>query len=503
MIEAEVHSSLRAFMREQNQPSWPHHLTMARLVARALRLGRPALIQTGSSLERYAISYLIPALMGEWPVILVAPTPVQQYLLETELPRLQQWLETKKAVKVGDRWPHETFQGLLLTSPESWLSDRIHHQQRFPSHVMTIIDQADYLEEWGRQQLTTHLYPNDWDVLIEYCPQFRDFIRDIRVKLTKAIFQHPPNPYSCCLVETVEQEILKQLFDTIEVSSLSNAFRQFWHCWQTDGQLMWASIAREKGLFTLHCGPVEVSSILSPIWEQQPFVLVGGFLDWKSSATIYRKQLGLGELTCLKFTPDRQQEFIKLYIPDSFPLPNTPEFQPALLKQVSTLIHLVNRIHQPIVLLVEDIPLKPQIGATLAAEFGSRVQVEKISGKNENTILISSWGFWRSHQYLFPTPQLLILATLPIPSLENPVVAGKVTHYKQSGRDWFRLYLLPTALRELQRAIAPIRQSQGIVALFDSRVNNRSYGKQILTAIEPFARTNYLDNSWVDSNYLS
>jgi ATP-dependent DNA helicase DinG len=84
---------------------------------------------------------------------------------------------------------------------------------------------------------------------------------------------------------------------------------------------------------------------------------------------------------------------------------------------------------------------------------------------------------------------------LPLPSLENPLVAGRVDYYKRSHQDWFRLYLLPTALNELQRAIAPVRESQGIVALLDTRVVNRSYGTQVLAALSPLARINYLDPS--------
>ncbi|MDD1426671.1 ATP-dependent DNA helicase, partial [Dolichospermum sp. ST_sed9] len=43
--------------------------------------------------------------------------------------------------------------------------------------------------------------------------------------------------------------------------------------------------------------------------------------------------------------------------------------------------------------------------------------------------------------------------------------------------------------------IAPVRENQGIVALLDSRVVNRSYGVQILSALSPLARLNYLDPS--------
>ncbi|MGA1476175.1 MAG: ATP-dependent DNA helicase, partial [Prochlorothrix sp.] len=49
MFEVEVHQQLRAFLREQAGSAWPHHLTMARLVARALRLGRSSLIHLGTA----------------------------------------------------------------------------------------------------------------------------------------------------------------------------------------------------------------------------------------------------------------------------------------------------------------------------------------------------------------------------------------------------------------------------------------------------------------------
>jgi len=502
VIEVEVHSSLRAFLREQGQPSWPHHLTMARLVARALRLGRPALIQTGSTHSSYRLSYLAPALIWPKPVILVAPLAVQQWLLRVEIPRLQQWIGTDKAIQAGDTFPDERFQGLLITSPASWLADRLEGHQWFPPSVPTIIDGADDLEGWARNQLQACIQPGDWDELMLGRPQQADFIRDVRVRLTKAIFQHPPNPYECCLIEVGEQETLRQLFEVLQPVAdddryhyLPKRWQYFWHCWQRSGQLMWAAIARSQGQFSLYCEPVEVATALKPVWSQQPVVLIGGALDLEASASVYRQQLGLGDLTCLKFSPDRHTELIQLYLPDGLPMPNTPRFQDALIQQVRTLLTLSPNLKGPVVLLVGDVPLKAQLGAILAGEFGSRVQVEK-TGLDDKGILVTGWEFWRSHQNVIPAPQLLIIATLPIPSLENPLVAGQVAYYKQQRLDWFRLYLLPAALRELQRAIAPVRECQGVVALLDNRVNHRSYGHQVLSALSPFARINYLDASW-------
>ena len=110
--------------------------------------------------------------------------------------------------------------------------------------------------------------------------------------------------------------------------------------------------------------------------------------------------------------------------------------------------------------------------------------------------MICGWLFWKLHQESLPIPHLLIIATLPIPSLENPLVANLVKYYKDRRQDWFRLYLLPSALKTLEQTTVPLRESQSIVALLDNRVNFRSYGKTILSALEPCARINYIDPTW-------
>ncbi|MBW4560256.1 MAG: ATP-dependent DNA helicase [Mojavia pulchra JT2-VF2] len=508
MIEAEVHLSLHNFLRSQaGFPSWPHHLTMARLVARALRLGRSALIQVGAVCGyqgRYRTSFVASALMWHGPVIIVAPEAVQQRLLKVEIPRLQQWLQATKPIRTGDDWPDPEFRGLLLTSPEAWLRGQLAAVKPFPTGIPTIIDGVDDLEDWVRHQLTQNIQPYDWDELMLAFPQQAEIIRSARVQLTRELFQHPANPYECYLISQKEVEILNDLYLALDQAKLPIAWKHFWDEFQNINEnssslpLLWATIARRQGLFSLHCAPIELDKTLSPIWQRQPVVLIGSALEPETEAPLFRQRLGLEDVTCLKFSSDSQAEAIQLYIPYQLPLPNTPEFQAAFIHKVRTLLCLSTTAPGLTVVLIGDVPLKSQVGAILASEFGSRVQVEKTC-LDENSILVSGWEFWREHQSVLPAPHLLIIATLPLPSLESPLVAGRVAHYKRSHQDWFRLYLLPTALNELQRAIAPARESQGIVALLDSRVVNRSYGSQILAALSPLARINYLDPSLFSS----
>ncbi|WP_309228899.1 ATP-dependent DNA helicase [Microcoleus sp. FACHB-831] len=543
MIEVEVHSALLAYLRfvknnkdlttpssekavelgcaEEptlrrsllNVPIWPHHLTMARLVARAFRLGRSALIQTGIPLgdvqSGYRLSYLLPALIWPGPIILVVSEAVQQHLQKVEIPPLLQWLQKYKDVQTGDRWPNEDFQGVLLMSPDVWIANKLHGQDGIPTNVPTIIDGADDLEGLARETLTARLSASDWEELMRCRSDQADAIRDARVQLTHLVFQHPANPYECYLIEPSEQDILRRLYKELTLKGLEPnlssdvladlppAWRNFWQRWQTDGKsIIWASIDRSGGTFSLCCSPVEVATALSKIWTQQPIVLIGGALDMEGSASVYQTELGLADSTLIKFSPDRRSELIQLYVPDKLAMPNTPEFQEVLIKQILTLLSFSDDLKRPVVLLIGDTPLKAQVGAVLAASFGSRVQVEKTS-LSQRGILVTGWEFWRQHLLTIPPPQLLAIATLPIPSLENPLVAARVAYYKQRRLDWFRLYLLPVALRELQRAIAPVRESQGVVALFDGRVNHRSYGTLVLSALSPLARINYLDPNWL------
>jgi ATP-dependent DNA helicase DinG len=514
VIEAEVHLSLHNFLRSQTGfPTWPHHLTMARLVARALRVGRSALIQVGAVCGyqgRYRTSFIASALMWHGPVIIVASETVQQRLLNVEIPRLQQWLSANKPIRTGTVWPGNDFQGLLLTSPQAWLQGQLTDNGSFPPNIPTIIDGVDDLEDWVREQLTQDIQPQDWDQLMLACPQEAEVIREAKVQLTRELFQHPENPYHCYLISQREMEILQGLFLALDAHHLPDVWLHFWQSFQNyqnnletaadsispspSPNLLWATIARRQGLFSLHYTPMELAQILTPIWQRQSVVLIGSALEPETEAPLFRQRLGLDDVTCLKFSTDSQGEAIQLYAPHKLPLPNTPEFQGALIHQVRTLVCLSATAPGLTVILVGDVPLKARVGAILASEFGSRVQVEKTC-LDENGILVSGWEFWRSHQNVLPAPRLSIIATLPLPSLENPLVAGRVAHYKRSHQDWFRLYLLPTALNELQRAIAPVRENKGIVALLDSRVVYRSYGAQILASLSPLARLNYLDPS--------
>ncbi|TVQ42137.1 MAG: ATP-dependent DNA helicase [Gloeocapsa sp. DLM2.Bin57] len=476
LLEVQVHALLKAYLREHRDIDWPHHLTIARLVARGLRIGRSSLIQTGTEVERYSLSYLIPALLTTENILLVVPEAWQVKLLEQDIPHLQNWLkEHQSEVELSQS-------KLMITSFPNWLSDRLNHLGHFPDSLPTVIIQAEDLETWSRQQLTLDLTPQDWLEQLQQANSQQHNITTVKVKITQNLYQHPPNPYGCYALDESIQIELESLWDNLgSLGLLSPVMERFWRQWQQGEQIFWASLQRETGQFHLFLAPHSVAGYLSQIWTRQPVVIMGQFIDKQITAT-----LGLEDILQLNFAPDAQRELIQLYSPARFPFPNTPEFQFALYREINKLI-----TNQGLVILVDDLPLKGQLAAILASEYGSRVQVET-QDLPTNGILISGWEFWCEQAEPFWSPELLIMVTLPLPSLEHPVVASRVNYYKQKRQDWFRGYLLPTALNKMQKAIVPLRNSQGTLVILDNRVNYRSYGDDIIKALEPCARINNL-----------
>ncbi|MEM6450550.1 MAG: ATP-dependent DNA helicase [Cyanobacteria bacterium P01_D01_bin.105] len=531
MIETEVHQRLRAYLRAQGHTQWPHHLTMARLVARALRVDRSALIQI-DSLAAYQgshrLSYLIPALLWPEPAVLALPSELLQTVLQQDIPNLQQGLPMIKPVRTGSQWPEDNFKGLLVTSVQDWLRSRLNQTTLFPNHIPTLIDGASDLERWARDLLSISLSGQDWETLMLAFPGHQDFIRNMRARIVHAIFQHPANPYGCHLIEEPEQSLLHELHEQLILHSangqMPTRWQAFWQqLWQPDAdRLAWSQLNRALGSVTLCSGPTDVNQKLAPIWQQQPVVVMGTALDESDKAQRYRDRLGMGDMTCLRFGPDRRNDLAQLYLPDRLPMPNTSQFKAAALHEIRTLLSAQGIPNLPTVIIIGDVPLKAQFAAVLAAEFGSRVQLE--APVNNQGILVTGWEYWRSQQShardggaSAPLPPgLIIITTLPIPSLENPLVAGRVAAYKQRRQDWFKAYLLPTALSELQRAIAPLRFRSSdlttnlttnhpettsnlnprVLAILDNRVNHRSYGTQILEALCPIARSSYLNEDW-------
>jgi ATP-dependent DNA helicase DinG len=502
VIEVEVHQQLRQLLRQSPEALWPHQLTMARMVARGLRLGRSTLIQVPAG-GQHRLSYLLPALMWPNPTLLCATAPVQAQILGEEIPWLQHTLQLHKPVLQKDRWPDPDFQGLLLVDPLDWLQARLRKgSSQVPTGIPLILDGAEDLEDWAYQVLTVTLEASHWQQLRQIFPAEAEQLSQVQVNLSLQLLRRP---LSRCLLHADEQVHLDAVLSLVTgyPGWLPDPWDQIRRRLSSEGDpvskwIWWAETDRETGRLTLHHSPTALHDWLAPIWATQPVVIIGEALDLDRQAETYRRRLGLPDLTPLRFAsgegwPRSGGAELSLYLP-RLPLPNSPLFRDHLLQELKKLIPQAQGF---VVVLVSDQPLQAQVGAALAAEFGSRVRVNS-PFPGEKGILVCDWPYWLHHKAGLPRPELMVIATLPFPSVEDPRVAGRVQYLQRTQQDWFRQYLLPVAAAQLQRAVAPLRQSSDSgedsssstrwVAILDSRVIARSYGVSLLNALGPTLR---------------
>lgn len=457
---------------------------MARLVARGLRLQRHALIQVPAG-DAYRLSYLLPALMWPGATLICAPAQIQAQLIYDEVPQLQSALDLRKPVLQGDRFP-PGFEGVLLVEPQVWLRDRLRSvpgsDSRFPCHIPAIVDRAEELEDWAQQALTVTLAAEDWHHLEIALPQWSERLRDLRVELLARLCRRPPCQF---LLHGDERALLAEAIElagTLD-AALPLPWARLRQQWQQLDWVLWAKRLPSFGQFLIHHSPVKVGPILArQLWPTQSVVTIGEALDLDKTAPAYRQRLGLPEVTTLKFLPDRRDRALYLYTPTPFPAPNNPQFRDRLLSTLTQLVARTNR--GPVVVLVSDRPLHRQVGTALAAEFGSRVKVNA-PYDSARGVLVCEWDYWLANSDRGAAPALMAIATLPFPTMEHPLVAGRVNYLKQLRQDWFRDYLLPVAASSLQRAVGVMRGREGVVAILDIRAIARSYGKLLLEGLAP------------------
>ena len=529
-LEARIHNLLKEaqpHFSSSPHPAWPHALTMGRLVARALRLQQSLLVQTSCLPETYALSYLLPCLLADRAVQIIATPERQQCLQQQIIPELQHWLEQVSELNATSA---EGYQPLSIVTTTQWLQQNLFPSQPNLRASITLIDHADELEIEIRRFFSRKLMWPDWQVAKMGINQRNQLLHHWS-RLSQSIFSRPQNPYHCYSLNETEQQLLRRCFLTISEDQQSPTLRNFWQFWRAypENHLLWAMRNAETGSLEIHIAPVNLSPLLTHCWQNngemssdqppsnhptQAVIIIGGFLDVVKDATTFREAIGLGDLLCLKFLPQKRQSALTVYLPETFPLPNTPAFQPRLFAEIEALLHrffcpssALNRADQfstpakepdsrlRVVILLDDSPLKVQLGSEMAAKFGSGVKVEPPLPKETETfpseIIVSSWQYWCRNQSCFSSPDLLILATLPIPSLENPLVNSRVQFHKRHHQDWFRRYLLPTALRDLQQVILPLRSHQGQLAILDDRVNSRSYGQEVMNVLTPYTKSRF------------
>ena len=476
MLEVQAHQQLKQLLHLEEMP-WEHHLTLSRLIGRSLRRqDRTRIRLSAGERDRWWLGLLVPLCLQSQDCVLVLDERQRQRFLHVELPRLRQG-GLSLACWSGSTAPPGS--QLWLLSPAELVD--VHRRRRFKRSHQLIIPEAESLAQHLREAMELSIETSDWDRLRQAYPTAGPALLDLHERLSRQLFA--ASSRSTCDLP-MPGSALVSLRDLI---GLLGAAPEPWAELLTLQPSQWASWAHlDQHLlqWTWTLQPLEPLQTLHGLLEQHPSILLQ--TDGVSLERIRRtggKSTESGAVVDIQLHDRMHTEPLRLFAPRRQPLPNTAIYAEHLLDQCRRLI--LGRRGLTVVLL-DDPGLRQKLTTELAGEFGSRV-IHQGTAPDVNGVICCGWSWWMDHQNQLPALDQLIIALLPVSSLEDPLTAARVESLKQLGQDWFRDLLLPEALAKLVPAITPLRQSGGRLAILDGRVRARSWGKQVLRALEPWS----------------
>ncbi|MFM7360959.1 MAG: helicase [Cyanobium sp.] len=482
MLEASAHQHLKALLQAEGVQRWPHHLTLSRLVARSLRRGDHTLVRLAPGTDpSWWISLLVPLALGEQPLALVVSDALRQRLLQIEWPRLHS-ASLRLPCWQGPAAPASARLWLLNHREllQAWRAGQLGERQ-------LVIPEAEKLEAALRDALAIRLEPGDWDGLIRSQPAAEASLLELHQRLGRRILGHPRHPHRLVPLAPEDEAPLRHLLPLLAPLPAP------WPDWLAaggEGWCGWAHLDPEALQWQLHRQPLDPLIELSGLLQGRGAVLVGelagagasgqGAKDLPQAASI----LGLNPSVMLDLADPPLSDPLPLYAPLRQPLPNSPVFATHLLEHCRRLVLGQGGLS---VVLLDDESLRRGLTSALAAEFGSRVGHE-CTAPESNGVICCRWSWWLEHQARLPLPAQVVVALLPIASLEEPLTAARVGRLRRQGRDWFRELLLPDALNRLQRGVASLRRTGGRLAVLDGRLRGRGWGRQVFHALEPWVQ---------------
>ncbi|BEV36037.1 helicase [Synechococcus sp. M16CYN] len=472
MLEAQAHQRLKTLLRQEGS-TWPHHLTVSRLVGRSLRRRDTTLLQLPpSSGERWWLGVLVPLCLNPGATALVLTLAQRKRLLQLELPRLKQH---------GLRLP--CWQGIAQSPGDQlWILDTnelvtVYQQDRLGDRQL-LIPNVERLSQRLRHSLAIQINNSDWERLRQAHPELDQIILEFHERLSRQLFQESTRNDDCVRLQGGASQALRDLL------RLVGPCPPPWSALLATDPVQWAEWAElDHRLlqWTWQLRPLEPLQFLNGLLNTRPILM----LTESGKCSRIELELSQAQVTVGVTATLREQELkepLPLYAPHRQPLPNTEIYAQHLLEQSRRLI--LGRTGLAIV-LIDDQQLRRQLTSALAAEFGQRV-VEESTTPESNGVISARWDWWLRHHDQLPAPEQLIVALLPLASLTSPLTASRVERLKRLGEDWFRTMLLPEALCILPAAIAPLRRAGGRLAILDGRLRGRPWGDQVLQQLEPW-----------------
>jgi ATP-dependent DNA helicase DinG len=262
----------------------------------------------------------------------------------------------------------------------------------------------------------------------------------------------------------------------------------------------WAQ-RRGRGLF-LRASPIEVSSFLhSGLYERRiPLVFTSATLTTQNSFDYFKGRLGLlsevqGVTAPSPYDFGRQA---LLYVPKMFPFPQNPNYQRMLVTEIERILEISRG--RAFVLFTSYRNLNHAAEA-LARKSPWTLLVQGTAPRNAlldrfqretESVLLATQSFWQGVDVPGESLSAVIIDKLPFPRPDRPLIRARGARVEAEGGDSFFDYMVPEAIISLKQGLGRLIRSasdRGLLAVLDSRLATKGYGKRILRSLPGYRLT--------------
>jgi len=244
--------------------------------------------------------------------------------------------------------------------------------------------------------------------------------------------------------------------------------------------------------------PVETGPVLhSHLWQRPAsFVLMSATLRVSGRFDYARARLGLPDADeVFHASPFDYGKQAMIYLPRHMPSPFSEQGIEAMTDEMETLIRAS---HGRAFVLFTSWGMLKQVGPELAQRLPWNVLIQGESGSRDaildafradtHSILCGTRSFWEGVDVPGQALSLVIIDKMPFTPPNDPLLKARIQKCEEKGGHGFRDIQLPEAIAVLRQGTGRLIRSthdRGVMALLDSRLYHKAYGREVVHNLPP------------------
>lgn len=244
--------------------------------------------------------------------------------------------------------------------------------------------------------------------------------------------------------------------------------------------------------------PIETGPVLKQhLWDRHAsFVLLSATLRLSGSFSYSKSRLGLEQAEeCFHPSPFDYGSQAMIYLPRNLPDPRSDLGMNAITDEMETLIRAS---HGRAFVLFTSWQALTKVGPELArrlpwnvliqGESGSRDSILETFRGDTHSVLCGTRSFWEGVDVPGEALSLVIIDKMPFAPPSDPLLKARIKRCEELGGSGFGDIQLPEAIATLRQGAGRLIRSiddRGVMALLDSRLYAKAYGREVAHNLPP------------------